>query len=399
MVQPASKRLVTEGALADPTSTAGKQLSASTVARDVPQRVGLDWSLSDPGVLQFSPQFVPAGEAGEHTGLACVWNGTRYVIQQVYAKGNLGKILYRDVVFDLPGDNAYDSFVLRLPNGNLIAGWHTGDGGDLYIYRSTDGGASWQQRHIFDSGDPFVTRERFSEVMLLRVTSGNVGTGTNNRIVACWASIDPVPPKSRDTRVMTAYSNDEGATWSTPVVVTPASGSASCGLLDDNQRPWLYEDESGNLVLIYTRVAVTGTYATASLWHQPLNNVGAPQNPVAAPTKIVDAPLAKSNPSLTQGSKNGCSPAVVAGRDGFLHLIWSEADYGIGGNTGEIHSMTSDWDGPGWANHAVLTHRTDVPNGYGRVTPHRIGEVLELIHVRTRSSSATDFRSLALPNI
>lgn len=84
---------------------------------------------------------MPAGEAGEHIGLACVYNGTRYNIRQVYAKGNLGKLLYRDVVYDLPGDNAYDPFVLRLPNGNLIGGWHTSDAGDIRIRRSTDGGA------------------------------------------------------------------------------------------------------------------------------------------------------------------------------------------------------------------------------------------------------------------
>ena len=70
-------------------------LNNSIVKRDAVPQVGLDWSISDPGFLQFSPHFVPAGEAGEHIGVVCVWNGTRYRIQMCYAKGNLARVFYR----------------------------------------------------------------------------------------------------------------------------------------------------------------------------------------------------------------------------------------------------------------------------------------------------------------
>lgn len=348
------------------------------------------------GGLTFGWVFMPLAEPGTHYGACILRDSGEYKLQALAAEGDLGMVHLREPIHSIPGDSVYDPCLLPLPNGTALLGFHSGDEGKLYFFRSTNRGSSWTQVSTIDAGDPLVTHRRFSEIHMVRSNLGAVYTGTATRIVAVWCDIDPVPPApSREAVIVSAFSDDEGATWSAPVVVTPTSGSASTGILSDNTRPWLFQDGSGNLNLLYSRVIQDGTITVASIWQTVLSSDGA--TVVTPPVKVIDCPFAES--LMTRPDHPGAAPAVFAGRDGQYHLVWSESNYAANGADGIVNIMSGDGTPGGWQNKTTLIHRTDAPDGFGRVQPVRVGGTVELLYGYVNTPTTSQLRALTLSGL
>jgi hypothetical protein len=405
MVQPANKRLVTEAAqntYAEPAGlSAGTKAGLGGTYAQVSRSgfsVANDRSAFSPGSsLTFAWSFLPLPEPGTHYGLCIIKDpGTgTFVIKALYSNGNLGYIYIAEPVFSIASDSVYDPALLVLPNGRVVMGCHGGDEGNIHFFTSDDQGSTWTARQIVSAGVATTTHRRFSEVNMIRVPLGSVYTGTSYRIVATWCDIDPVLPVSRDTRMVTSRSDDNGVTWSTPASVTPASGAGSAGMVNDQTRPWIYSDSASNLNLIYSSVVSNGTVAIASIWHMQLASDGI--TIVTAPVKIIDSVYAVS--ALSNPNHPGVSPAVFIGRDGLYHLIWAEANYANGGSDGVINMMAGDGTPGGWSGKQTLLRRADAPSGYGRVQPMRIGDSMEIIYAHVPTSTTSQMRTVTLAGL
>jgi hypothetical protein len=75
-----------------------------------------------------------------------------------FAKEEPAKVVYKDPIIkraDIINDNepGLTPFVVKAPNGDLIAGWDTGrgdimPGGEIHFARSTDLGKTWQKPYL-----------------------------------------------------------------------------------------------------------------------------------------------------------------------------------------------------------------------------------------------------------
>jgi hypothetical protein len=349
------------------------------------------------GLLHFSWTFLPQGSQGQHYG-AFIYKDTgtaTYKLAALHADGLLGRVVFGEPIYSINGDDVYDCYLLEIPDDGWLLGFHSGDDGSIYIFKSTDHGATWAQTTKFSPGDPFTTHRRFSEVHMYRVPLGSAYTGTSDRIVAVWGDVDPVFPQTRpDAQYVTSYSDDGGLTWSATTIVTPTSGTATAGVMNDNTRGWLYLDNAGNTNLLYSRVQDngSGTYVS-SIWHTVLNQNGSAV--VSTPMKVTDCTVNAS----TNNHRMGVAPSVFVGRDGKFHLVWGECNFDAGGSAGALFHMSGDGSQTGWGNKTTLITNNNSPNGYGRTQPLRVGGTLELFYGRVDSGTTSQLRALTLAGL
>lgn len=454
-------------------------------ARSSAVAAGQDRQLYAPGVLIFSPHFVQGNNAGEYVGVVCIKTGANYKITTLWSDDDLGSVIQSDDILATGGTDYFDPFLIKLPNGNILTGFHDNNG-ILYFYRSTDGGRTWVSRSTIlqapaptsftatavgtggtfaagayywkvvattASGDSVPSAEatatlvlngsanlawtnpagttgvkvyrgtapgaenvlvttlgvvttytdtgsagtagtpaplrRYSEACIIRLRQP--GTGTATRLICSFVDVDP--NATRDTVIRTVFSDDEAGTWSASTIATPTSGASSCAQLSDNLRAWIFEDVLGNVQLLYSRKA---NGSPAEVWAENLNNIG--QAPSGAPVKVAVATLATSTTGQPQ---NGTSPSAIRQRNGKYILMYSAANYGSGGSSGELHMIVGDGTKAGWTGtDTVIGSTTTAPNGYGRITPHRLsgGTRLEALYVTVPSPTSVVLRSLHIIN-
>jgi hypothetical protein len=142
------------------------------------------------------------------------------------------------------------------PNGDLFVAWNDFAANTIAFNRSTDGGVKWGNQGVvakktipFDIGIP---AESFRGALVYPACDADRSSGPyRGRLTCSWMDLT----SSGNTDILLAYSDNHGATWSTPASVTDVHASV------DRFNHWLSVDPvTGNVDVSFydTRNDTTG---------------------------------------------------------------------------------------------------------------------------------------------
>ena len=270
--------------------------------------------------------------------------------------------------------------------GDVFAFWpHTGKL-QLFMVKSTDGGASFSQpQAVADTFGSFqVSLPAIStRKALIYASGGALKTPTRNEAYLAWMDLSgqagctaPSDAPGTNTaspckgRIWFTRSTDGGATWSAPVKINDQAA------LNDQFAPWLAVDETdGELGIAYYDTIEDPSRLSTNLFFQSSMDGGATWS---APLRVTAAASDETAPGAklqTQyGDYNGMSgwngrflPSWTDRRNGGFEEIWSavvaDASAGscaasdtvlcIGGNRFQVKATWTSADGQSGSGHAV----------------------------------------------
>lgn len=222
--------------------------------------------------------------------------------------------------------------------GDVFAFWPSEGTQDLYVAKSTDGGAHWGSAvKIADTFGQFLldipaqnTRATSggSRGALLYISGGAYRTATQDRVYACWADLaggtscqapsdQPVADvtSSCKTRIWFAVSTDGGATWGTPTKINDQSSK------NDQFFPRLAVDEtSGDLLVVYYDTVADSGRLKTDVWMQSSTDGG---NSWAAATKVTTQQTDEASANNDNGNQYG-DYIGLTGYSGQFFACWTD---------------------------------------------------------------------------
>ncbi|MER3452485.1 MAG: hypothetical protein C4344_02020, partial [Acidimicrobiia bacterium] len=202
------------------------------------------------------------------------------------------------------------------------------DVGTSGVYTSADGGRSWTNRGLLDDqpawqaspfvsdGDPVLAygprpdgHGGFTYAAGARVYYATLASYKSGR--------SPYPPNKAPELIVVSYSDDDGATWSAPVVATVKRNPN-----DFNDKNWLWVDKAPTSPF-FGRVYVS--------WTEFRSSRCCPAEPVMVAFSA-DGGASFSRPVQLSGASNSVGTGgrqgtqVASGPDGTLFVVWNEGN-------------------------------------------------------------------------
>ena len=200
------------------------------------------------------------------------------------------------VVLSDPAAGMWDPAIVVSPDGTITVAWAEMTGTGIYSRSSLDGGLTWGSVSTLYSGSTSYG------VVLTAAPDGS--------LIAAWHVASP------EYVLYSAVSTDRGATWGTPVQVTPLGQSS--------YEPTIVVTASNNYVISFMRDLGAGTYGT---YRSVSTDQGASWGPMG----------------LLSGSDTD-SPRVVESATAGVLVAWAETN---GGETDIVTRISPD-EGMSW---------------------------------------------------
>lgn len=140
-----------------------------------------------------------------------------------------------------------------------------------------------------------------------------------------------------DSDILFAYSDDEGETFSTPIVLSPMEGDAIF------THPWLAVDENDTIYAVYVRRNDTNSEV---FFTKSENN----ETSFTSPVRV--------NDFYTQNYCGGVQ--VVISKDGVIHIVWSDNRAGDGTQYIDIYYSSSDNGGSNFKANILVNDDTEI---------------------------------------
>ncbi|MBI5300707.1 MAG: exo-alpha-sialidase [Chloroflexi bacterium] len=228
------------------------------------------------------------------------------------------------------------------------------DVGTSGIYRSTDGGNTWTNLGLLDDQAGWIASALVSDgdpvIVFGPKPNGNGGFSYASGARAYYATLasyktgrSPYPPNKAPELLAVAYSDNNGTTWSAPVIATVKNNPN-----DFNDKESLWADNNPNSPY-FGRLYIS--------WTEFRSALQSPAEPVMVAISkdggnTFSAPKQLS-PAGNNGTGNGRQgSAVRSGPDGSVYVAWEQA------NT-QVIAASRD-GGNNWAKEVVIGTVTDI---------------------------------------
>ncbi len=193
------------------------------------------------------------------------------------------------------------------------------------IYTSSDGGQTWTNRGLLDDQASWIASDLVSDgdpVIVYGPKPSGSGFSYASGARAYYATLasykagkSPYPPNKAPELLAVSYSDDNGATWSKPAIVTTKENPN-----DFNDKEAIWADDLPTSPF-FGRVYVTWT---------EFRSIGGSPDPIQIATSTnggatFGAPnqLSQAQNNNSQGGRQGS--AVRSGPDGTLYVAWSDS--------------------------------------------------------------------------
>lgn len=215
------------------------------------------------------------------------------------------------------------------------------DVGTSGIYRSTDGGNTWTNLGLLDDQAGWIAGALVSDgdpvIVFGPKPNGNGGFSYANGARAYYATLasyktgrSPYPPNKAPELLAVAYSDDNGTTWSAPVVATVKKNPN-----DFNDKESLWVDNNPNSPY-FGRVYIS--------WTEFRSALQSPAEPVMVALSTDGGNTFSAPKQLSPAGNNGTGngrqgSAVRSGPDGSVYVAWEQGNSQLiaasrdGGNT------------------------------------------------------------------
>jgi hypothetical protein len=194
------------------------------------------------------------------------------------------------------------------------------------IYLSADGGNTWTNHGLLDDTPGWEASDLVSDgdpvIVYGPKPNGNGGFTYANGARAYYSTLaswkpgkSPYPPNKAPEALAVSYSDDNGATWSVPVISTVKDNPN-----DFNDKPWIWVDDVASSPF-FGRVYLSWTEFRSALQN--------PAEPVAVAVSTdggasFSAPR-KLSPAGNNRTGNGRQGSAIAtGPDGTVYVAWEE---------------------------------------------------------------------------
>jgi hypothetical protein len=195
------------------------------------------------------------------------------------------------------------------------------------IYTSSDGGATWINRGLLDDQPSWIASDLVSDGDPVIVYGPKPGVNGNfsyaNGVRAYYSSLasykpgrSPYPPNKAPELLAVAYSDDNGATWSAPVIATVKENPN-----DFNDKEWIWVDDLPSSPY-FGRVYLSWIeFRSASSGSEPImvsiSTDGG--NSISAPKQL--------SPAGNNGTGNGRQGSTITtGPDGSVYVAFEQAN-------------------------------------------------------------------------
>ena len=203
------------------------------------------------------------------------------------------------------------------------------DIGTSGVYASSDGGANWTNMGVLDDqaawqASPFVS-DGDPVIVYGPKPDGNGGFSYANGARAYYASLasyksgqSPFPPNKFPELIVVSYSDDDGVTWSAPVIAFTKENPNNF-----NDKEDIWADRNPNSPF-FGRVFVSWTQFRSSL-QLPAAPIAVTYSADGGLSFTAGKQLSPASNSSPQGTDNGRQgSAVRSGPDGSVYVAWEE---------------------------------------------------------------------------
>ena len=230
------------------------------------------------------------------------------------------------------------------------------DVGTSGIYRSTDGGNTWTNLGLLDDQASWIASALVSDgdpvIVYGPKPNGSGGFSYANGARAYYATLasyksgrSPYPPQKAPELLAVSYSDDNGATWSAPVIATVKNNPND---FNDKESIWADNNSAspffGRLYLSWTEFR---SFTFTGNGSEPVMVASSTDggNTFSAPKQLSPA----GNNSTGNGRQGS---AVRSGPDGSVYVAWEQS------NT-QVIAASRD-GGNNWAKEIVISTLTDI---------------------------------------
>jgi hypothetical protein len=188
------------------------------------------------------------------------------------------------------------------------------------VYRSTDGGATWTNLGMIDDRAGWQSSPWVSDGDPVIVFGPRAGGGTRAYYVSLGSykpGQSPFPPNKAPEAILVSHSDDQGATWSAPVV---ASTKANPNTFNDKNSAWVDDNPSspgyGNLYVAFTM------FRSAEFGGTPGAPVGFARSTDGGQTFGATQQLSPAPNNNGIGGRQGTD--IATGPDGTVYVLFEQ---------------------------------------------------------------------------